>query len=360
MSKKANPTLVGGFVIGALILLVAGIVTFGSGRFFERTYTYVGLFKGSVKGLSIGAPVSFRGIKVGSVSNILGLVDSRTKKLYVAVYMEFIPQSGGTAVVGKGGDPATLSGPRFLDYLIHNEGLRAQLQVQSLLTNQLYVALVLKPGAPVNFPGKELGLGVPEMPTEQSSLQRLTKTVETLPLEDIAVEVRNTVANVNRFLADPQLKHIVHNLADASRELKLLLQALGTDAPAITGDLRQAASSARLAMDQARATLALEQGVPGEIGANLNRTLLAATATLEQADRSLTLSKGEPGRIARDLRQVLGQAQGTLSDIRDVFRDDSPLQTAVRELSEAARSFRVFADYLERHPEALIKGKERY
>jgi len=70
MSKQANKSLIGAFVVGAMVLVVAGILTFGSGQFMKELRKYVLYFDGSIKGLSVGAPVIFRGVKVGEVTNI--------------------------------------------------------------------------------------------------------------------------------------------------------------------------------------------------------------------------------------------------------------------------------------------------
>ena len=70
MAKQANRMMIGGFVVIAVILLAASLVVFGSGKFFKKTNEYVLYFDGSVKGLSVGAPVLFQGVQVGSVTSI--------------------------------------------------------------------------------------------------------------------------------------------------------------------------------------------------------------------------------------------------------------------------------------------------
>src|SRR6185369_11107480 len=70
MSKRANPTLIGGFVIGAVVLLVAGVMLFGGGKLFQATQDFRLYFKENVNGLSVGAPVKFKGVEVGSVVSI--------------------------------------------------------------------------------------------------------------------------------------------------------------------------------------------------------------------------------------------------------------------------------------------------
>ena len=67
MSKSANKTLIGAFVVGATALLLLAIAVFGSGKLFQTTSRYVLFFDGSISGLSVGSPVLFRGVPVGRV-----------------------------------------------------------------------------------------------------------------------------------------------------------------------------------------------------------------------------------------------------------------------------------------------------
>ena len=80
MNKKMSPTLVGAFVLGALALVVVGILAFGTGELFAKKYEFVLYFDSSVNGLNIGAPVKVRGVEIGTVTNILLSLD-REKRL---------------------------------------------------------------------------------------------------------------------------------------------------------------------------------------------------------------------------------------------------------------------------------------
>ena len=92
MAKQASKTLIGAFVLGAVVLIVSGLMVFGSGRFFTKTYAYVMYFEGSVKGLTVGAPVVFRGVKIGSVTDIVLLTDLKDMTVQIPVYIEVIPE----------------------------------------------------------------------------------------------------------------------------------------------------------------------------------------------------------------------------------------------------------------------------
>ena len=88
MSKPANKTLIGVFVIVAIGLVVGAILILGSGRFFRHYPKYVMYFESSVKGLSIGSPVVFRGVKVGSVTDISMDFNPSDLSILIPVYVE--------------------------------------------------------------------------------------------------------------------------------------------------------------------------------------------------------------------------------------------------------------------------------
>jgi len=88
MSRKVNKTVIGLFVVGALVLLIIGIVVFGSGVLFKRTNKFVLYFDGSVKGLSVGAPVMFRGVSIGTIRDISLIYDSKAGTIMLPVIVE--------------------------------------------------------------------------------------------------------------------------------------------------------------------------------------------------------------------------------------------------------------------------------
>ena len=88
MSKQASPTLIGGFVIGAVALVVAGVLIFGSGKFFSDTISAVMYFEGDLKGLQDGAAVAYEGVNIGTVTSIGVFIDSDTYAARTPVVVE--------------------------------------------------------------------------------------------------------------------------------------------------------------------------------------------------------------------------------------------------------------------------------
>jgi paraquat-inducible protein B len=238
--------------------------------------TYVFNFKESVRGLTVGAPVDFRGIVVGEVAAIYTRFDPVTKEFSIPVEIRFFPERFTSRFEsgGKGGRLAT-DRRQFAQTLVER-GLRGQLRTGNLLTGQLYVALDFFPSAPKATMAWDKS--PPELPTIPGNLQGLQDSITSL------------VAKLNKIPFETIGKDLHQTLADADGLLKTLNTQV---AP------------------QARATLAAAQ----EALTSANRTL--------QPDSAL--------------------AQSTTD--------------TMRELSRTAASFRALADYLERHPEALIRGK---
>src|SRR5882724_6809409 len=165
MSTKANPKVIGSFVVGAVVLAVGGLLAFGGGKFFTTTVPMVMFFQGSVGGLGAGAPVTFDGVKIGQVTKAEPIYDAQKQDVLIPVYIELdtpiktVGPTKGTALAD-------------LDELI-KIGLRAQLVSESLVTGQQSVNLsFFNPNKnPINLVG--LVPGIRELPTVPSSFDRL-------------------------------------------------------------------------------------------------------------------------------------------------------------------------------------------
>jgi paraquat-inducible protein B len=188
MNKKVSPTLVGAFVLGALALVVVGIIAFGTGKLFAKKYEFVLYFDSSVNGLNIGAPVKVRGVEIGTVTDILLNLD-REKRLKEAAeigarqaIMEWSPripviiEIDAKKLTKRGSTGLALTDPEAFEGLIER-GLRGQLEMESFVTGLLYIALDFHPKSPANMV-QEPGGSYTEIPTMPTTLEEVQAEVK--------------------------------------------------------------------------------------------------------------------------------------------------------------------------------------
>lgn len=326
MSKKVSKTMIGAFVMGAVALLVAALLVFGSGKFFTKSYTYVMFFTGSVKGLSVGAPVMFKGVKIGSVKDINVVASPEDRKLLIPVYIELQPEKVKGALAFQR-DPLAIRSAIDL-------GFRGQLQIQSFVTGQLMVALDFFPDKPAQYVG--LIKEYPEIPTVPTPLEELTKTVEELPLKEIVNKLDLALDGIQKLVNAPETRQAIVEVNTTLKNAQQVLTHLDSKIGPLTERVDGTLKSAEGAFTQAQRTLALNEGVPADIAKNVNETLAAARETLNQANRNLV-----------QIERITAPDSEMSLDVRD----------ALQELRYTSRSVRILVDYLERHPDALLRGK---
>ena len=242
---------------------------------------YLLVFKESVRGLSVGAPVDFRGLIIGEVTGINVEIDPRTKGIDMLVYIRYYPERLRSRAIGA--LPSLKEHETIITKMVEN-GLRAQLKSGSLLTGQLFVGLDFFPDAPkakINWASNP-----PQLPTTpgsmaelQATLTQIMKKLEKLPLDEVVADLRQTVQTLD--------------------------------------------------------------------------------ATLKSADKMVQRVDAE---IVPEVRAALEEARKTLGAAKQTLSADAPLQQdlreALRELARTAQSLRVLTDYLDRHPESLLRGKQ--
>ncbi len=319
MKEKLNKTLIGAFVIGAIILAVAGIILLGSGELFSQRPRYVMYFEGSVKGLYEGAPVVFRGVRIGSVKNISLHFDPDAASVRIPVLAELDPQT----ITGAQSRSAQ---QRYFRQLI-DKGLKAQLQMQNVLTGQLVIALDFYPDKPIRLVDTESRY--PEIPTIPSSLEQLTKAIEDLPLNELATKLISAVEGIEEAATSPELKETVSSLNLTLADMRSLIRDVDSQVEPISGELKAALADTR------------------QLVKSIDARVTAMQAEIEQTTRAT--------------ESAMSQAEQTFGTIGDVAGGDSSvvyqLSETLREISAAAESVRNLADYLERHPEAIVRGR---
>jgi len=217
MSKKANKTIIGAFVIGAVALLITAILIFGSGALFKGADKYVLFFDGSVKGLSVGAPVIFRGVKIGDIVQISLIYDQISKKVLIPVIIEIeLSRVKGT--------PEKLGYPDY-DWLI-KQGLRAKLEIQSFITGQLMISFDFHPSDPEKLYG--IVKNYPELPTLPISPD-IFDVMNELPVKEISDNLDETVAGINRLVNSEGISVLdstLREVTQAARSIRLFVEYL--------------------------------------------------------------------------------------------------------------------------------------
>ncbi len=323
MGKHANPAIIGGFVVGAVVLMVVGLMTFGGGKYFTERTAFAVFFEGSVTGLQVGAPVRLRGVRIGEVSEVAALVETDTGDIQIEVVIE-INQGSVRQVVGEG-ELANLPTKDAVLFLVTVRDLRAKLVTQSIVTGQLYVALDYYPGTPASIVGSDPRY--PELPAVPSDMQRLRstlneamETLRELPIAEIVENLRGAIAGVDRLVNSP---HIDKTLGGMDRLV---------NGPEIMEALQ-----------------------------SVNEVLRNMNQLIAQIDSEVTPAMDSLQAVAEAAEEALEQVARTVAKIEETTASNPELHhqvsTALEEVSGAARSVHLLADYLERHPDALLLGK---
>ena len=316
MRKSVSPLAVGGFVLGAVALAIAAVMILWGGRLFTRSHAYVLYFNGDVNGLRSGAAVKFKGVQVGYVKKILLSLNTEASGQPPALRIPVIVELTSGTVVHEGSGFLDLDKPDVVEDLVRR-GMRGQLASESLVTGILYVNLDMRPGTPIHLlaPRNSAYPEIPTLPTPFEQAQALAMRVLTrlaqIDLDAVIAGFTTTLTKTGDLVGSPQLKAAIDSL------------------PTAINKLGAAADSLQRLADHA------------------DREVTQTTASLRKTTASAT--------------QTLEQTQATLKTVRETIGPGSPIdyqlgQTLI-DLSEAARSIRSLADYLDRNPSSIIRGR---
>jgi paraquat-inducible protein B len=370
MSIRANPAVIGAFVVGAVALLLVALLVWGGTGVFRTKLDYVLIFDSAVTGLTKGSPVLGRGVKIGEVTDI----QIRWGTPLVAVYIALEPEAvKGTAEAGP---------RRAIERLVQEEGLRAQLRMQSFVTGVLYVALDPRPGTPLVLRG--LDKQVPELPTIPTDievwtakLERFAEKMDKIPLEQIGQSAAETLDGVKKIVQSRETQELVRNANAAIADGRTLVQRVDAKIDPLVGQLEGTLAHLDASLDAARklaldvdarvdplatradGTLDAARAAIGDLGPVIEN-MRRLTATLDaQSDPLLTSIRSTSDAA----RATMERAQLTLGGVDRTLDQESPmgyelLQT-MKELRGAASALRSLADYLERFPDAPVYGLRR-
>lgn len=315
MSRQASPTTIGAFVVGAIALAIAAIVLLAGDQWFRQdTSKFVMYFHGSVNGLNAGSPVMFRGVNIGTVTDIQ-LVVGRTE---TDVDIPVIVEIDNTRFVHTHPESPKAETDDDIAELIRL-GLRAQLHLQSLLTGQLFIQLNFLPDTPVNLIGDGMYQSKYEqIPTLPTPIERLGKSLQDFPVDKVLKNIVAITEGMDKLVNSPQLTESLTALHATLDELKALVTKINSKASPL-------AENANSMVDDARAVLG-----------NINTAVDDAKGALRQAEKTL--------QSTDDL----------VSDEQLAIR----MEQALTAITSAARSIQLLAEELERRPESLIRGRQ--
>jgi paraquat-inducible protein B len=347
MSKPASKTLIGMFVLGAIALVVIAIVVLGSGKFFRKTLQAVCYFEGSVGGLNIGAPVVFRGVKIGSVTDVVLRFETEKLIFLIPVYIEIEPDK--MKVVGP--VPKTL-GQNFKTLI--DRGLRARLEMQSIVTGQLQVGLDFYPDKPAKFAEFGVDAKTPEIPTIPTPMQELAKKIEKLPLEEIFEKLQSAIGGIEKVVNSPELVATIRNLNLAVIDLKKLIGNVDSNVAQLGPEVKGAVTDVRTLVQRVDEKI-------DPLAASVKETIEGYGKVAKNVDERIDPLAASIEKTLEEVRVTLVQAKETLAAAEGAVEGDSYLayeiNTTLKELNSGVRSIRSLADYLKRHPDSVIWGK---
>jgi paraquat-inducible protein B len=333
MAKQANKMMIGGFVVIAVLLLAVSVVLFGSGKFFKQTYKCVLYFDSSLKGLNVGAPVLFDGVQIGSVTSIVLRADHEQLKFSIPVYIEIDPDNFQLVDTQEKRKDISESLPQLVD-----KGLRGVLVMQSIITGQLMIELGFYRDSPVN--PKKTGSQIPEIPTIPSTTQRLFHFLRNIDLDSLVKHMEHTLSGVDTFVNNPELAEGIHDLRLAAAKVKDVTSKIDGYVDPIVDDLEGTLTDSRKLIN------------------NLDRQLEPLSGDLRKAIKDfdrLVLNTNA------NLKSLTKSIEKSLTGFREVVSEDAPLiikmEETLQNISDMVSSLRQLAEYLERHPESLLKGK---
>jgi paraquat-inducible protein B len=320
--NASRQTAIGAFVFGGLVLALMTVVLFGNFRLFNRPTRVAIIFQGSISGLTVGAPVTFRGVRVGAVQNITLQFDQPSQAAFIPVTVQLDPDS----VRVTGGE----NGSQRIDLeAMVQRGLRAELMTQSFVTGQAQINLDFDPRSQAILHPSVTQL--PEIPTRLSAFQRVEEQLTKLPIGEL---VKNADATLTSL----------HNLLDR----------LNQQMPVLFDDAKTISAGANKSLDAATAAI-------GDLQKRLDDTLGHIDQLAINSDQQVTQRGTDLHTLLTTSTQIMMQLRESLGDLRSLTSSRGEVRTnleaTLRDLAAAAASLRGFANDVEHNPQLLLTGR---
>jgi paraquat-inducible protein B len=326
MSQKANPTLIGAFVFGAIIIAIGAVVFFGSANLFAKKQLFETYFNQSVNGLGVGANVKYKGVAVGKVTR----VQLKFQGIDQAPVVKVLYEVNTDNLLNKYGLSINLSDRKTHERAVAN-GFRAKLDFESLISGQLFIALdFFKDASPPEL-HQEGNESVFEIPPQQSDI------------DAILADLTKAIGNIGSV-----------DFASLAKELQAVLKS--------TGDAIDAMHLAQLGSSLDKAANSVSNLTNGEqvksALASFRETFDQLTATLKNLDPAV----GNLKPTLDQAKAALTNLQKSTSELDQILRPDSTfryqLDSSLSEISAAAASIQQLSDFLQRHPNSILFGRK--
>ncbi len=322
MIKKANPILIGVFVVSAILIAIAALMVFGASKFFTKTEHLVCYFKSGVNGLDVGSPVKFKGVAIGKVEDILILPsphDPRKSLISTRLSIDLSKTRKNTS--GK-----FYEGKAQLEKQI-NDGLRAKLKFQSIVTGMLYIEFDFfeEPNTPYKFFNKSDK--VMEIPVVESNISDTIKLMEKTLKEVSEVDFKGLSQNLNAILVTSNEKLSQIDVAKLNSNLVATLENVN----ALTAQAKN-------------------QNLPAEV----KGALADAKTFFASSDKNIK-------KLSLDAEQTMQNLNNLIKNANTLIAPNSPLlydlTLFLQNISSTSSSLKTLVDFLDRNPSALLTGR---
>jgi paraquat-inducible protein B len=332
MSKKASPTVIGIFTLVGLVLAGLAAVLFGAGKFFTRTHDILLYFEKSANGLQVGSDVRFGGVRIGSVKSMSVLIDRQANRKIIPVVVELADKDLRLISTNDDGgiDFATVEGVRKAV----DQGLRAGMKQQSLVTGQLYIEFDIVPNSPgFTFESKSQ----PKFP--------VVPTIGT-EMDELISGISDGIRKINALDLDSVLKELRDVLVTAKDQIaELDMKALNQNLLGITEDVKKLTSDEKL-------TAAVD---------HLNEALIQIDQLAKKTNTSIDPLLSDLDAIMVKTDAGLARIDEAAKEFAEFANPRSPvqlrLQQVLQETERSARALKELTNDLKRNPKALISGK---
>lgn len=321
MSVRPSATAIGGFLLGAIVLIVGGLVFFGGSLFGDKANlrSAVVVFTGSVKGLNVGAPVTLRGVKIGDVREITLRYDPERGDFLTPVFI--------TVDVSNLGTEAEAARRAAIEPLVER-GLRAQLKTQSFLTGLLYIDFDFLPGSEARY--VPMSAEVPQIPTTPTEIEAILERVSEIDVLAFAQRADNAVRAIETLLTNPEVQALPANLNATLAEVRTLAVTANREIAALGPRIDSLSQTAEGTLGDSRAEIQ-------RIGERLDTSLRQLDATVQSI-----------GRTSDELGYAMSDRAGALGE----------LSRSVKEIGRAARAMQSLAEEISQQPESLVRGRQ--